>query len=221
MGCRYLTDRRLGGNLSSLGALSIRQLKGHLFGGNRALVGNGTVFPSIAAPGMERPYTTKSGATLTVQAGWCSSSLLMDYANRTDSAFISRAPISMQAALFTCNAYAIILTNQSYEGFSRACISYPATLRPAFSHLISLACAFACTFLAVGWRMSCGVLSAAVGLLWKVPVPITIMSFILLTLKFDTAIELPLRGVALYAMPVSAQAFDFLKSFRRRELATE
>ena len=135
----------VGRNNDSLNASIIRTLKDHLFSGNVALVGNGTEFLAVLAPGAIQHNTTKSGATLSIQIKWRPSPILRDSVGRTNGIFISRAPY-MHKTLFTSNVFTLVSTNESYDEVYRNRLAYPVKLRSPFASWVSAALGVTWTF---------------------------------------------------------------------------
>ena len=109
-----MVSRWIGDNGSPLGALAMRQLKMHLFDGNRAIIGNGTEFLAISAHGSRQPNNTKTWVTPTAQIGWRCSPILQDSIKRAKQISLSRAPYRRKS-LFTFSAYTLLMRNESHE----------------------------------------------------------------------------------------------------------
>ena len=137
-----LTDRWVGRGSAPLGAVTIRRLKTHLFAGHRSLIGNGAEFLLVSAPGAKQPNATKTGVILTVQITRCTSPILLESVSRNNMIPPSSIP-QHHMSLFTCSVFTLLAPNESYDLVSSNRHVYPATLRPAFSHLISSAWALA------------------------------------------------------------------------------
>ena len=203
-----LSTRWIGQNNVSLNASNIRNLKDHLLAGNVALVGNGTEFLAVVAPGVKQPNTTKSGVTLTIQIKWCSSPILRESINRSNSIFMSRVPY-MHKTLFTCNVFTLVSINESYDEVYRSRLTYPVKLRPAFASWVSTAFDITCTYLSLGCRVSTGVIAPLIGLIWKIPLPTIVFSMVALTVFVAAVTEFPFRAVADFVMPIGVYAWDF------------
>ena len=69
--------------------------------------------------------------------------------------------------------------------------------------------------------MTVGVVTPIMGLIWKVPLHVLVLSSVFVRSAFAEVTEFPLRDVALYTMPVVVQSLDFAASLWRQELSTE
>ena len=215
-----LSDRWVGRNNASLDTLSIRALKNHLFAGNVALVGNGTEFLAVLAPGFKQHNTTRSGVTLSIQIQWRSSPILCDSVNRHNGIFISRVPY-MRKTLFSCNVFTLISINESYDEVYRNRSAYPVKIRPSFAAWVAAALEVTCTFFALGCRVSTGIIAPLVGLMWKIPLPAIVFSMVMLTAAVAVVTEFPFRDVANFVMPFGVYAWDPLLSFGQFEWGAE
>ena len=215
-----LSARWFGRNNVSLNASNIRNLKDHLLAGNVALVGNGTEFLAVLAPGVKQPNTAKSGVTLTIQIKWCSSPILCGSANRPSSIFTPRVPY-MRKTLFACNVFTLVSINESYDEVYRNRLNYPVKLRPSVASWVSAAFDITCTFLSLGRRVSAGVLAPLMGLIWKVPLPAIALSMVAFAAVVAAVAEFPFRVVADYVVPIGVYAWDSILSIGQGGWGTE
>ena len=215
-----LTDRRGGRGSVPLGALAVGHLETHLFAGNRALIGNGTEFLLVSAPGVKQPNTTKTGVTLAVQIARCASPILLESVGRNKMIPLSRV-LYRRKYLLTFSVSTLLAPIESYDLVFNIRHLYSATLRPAFSHFISLAWELDCATLSIVCRLEIGVRAHAVGVARMVPVPVMVVSSLFFTMTAAYVLEFPLRDVAHYTMPLLAQVTNAAWSIWNQPVTNE
>ena len=125
-----------------LDRLTIRASKGHLFSGNRALVGNATEYLAIAAHGTKQPNATKTGVLLDVRVEWSTSAALSVTIARNNRVFSTRVPF-LHKRHFACNAFALLVTDGSYGDLCYR-RKRPAVWRPEFTGMRNLVSSIFC-----------------------------------------------------------------------------